>query len=84
MRKFLFLAIFIVSIAIPPSTRADCTPFTCWDDATDHTSCEVTYCSPLGGCDQVTYWAISCRVACDRLGGETQCWCHPLGECMMV
>lgn len=84
MRRFVQTGIVVVALLVSSTVRADCVPFTCWDDATDHTACEPVYCSPFGGCDPATYWALSCDAVCDRMGGETQCWCRPRGECMFI
>ena len=83
MKRVSFALIVLVLLVMPLRVGAQCNPYACFDDATDHTTCDLIRCSS-GGCDPVNYWAVSCGAVCDTMGGTTQCWCVPRGECMIV
>jgi hypothetical protein len=82
MKRFVVLAVVLISLAMPALVRADCNDFTCFNEGTTDTTCDITFCG--GGSDCGTYNALSCRVYCDKGGLGGGCWCSPQGECMIV
>lgn len=83
MKRMLFALIAVLLLVTPSRVSAQCNPFACFDDSTDHTTCDLRRCT-ASGCDPVNFWAVSCDAVCDKVAGGGSCWCQPRGECMIV
>jgi hypothetical protein len=81
--KRVFAAVLLLSLLVSPLALGDCQNFTCfYDDQGSATTCDVTYCGGGGSCGN--YYALTCSVYCDKMGGYGMCWCNSQGECMIV
>lgn len=82
MKRFLLVAVVVMCLVFPSLTRADCNNFSCFNDGSLDATCDITFCGGGGNCG--TYYALTCRVYCDRMGSAGSCWCSAEGECMIV